>query len=224
MPDSDTTVEPADTTSELIREEPVEVTAEVIHVDDSEVVEDQPTRSLVIRHVIERQLVAGQGLSAQLVDAATDVSVAFAHAPATVVDEIRGGATLPTALTQTGTLVRGVVYEAGGRVRTAVGGYVDNQATLPKAIVVGAADVAESVVRAQGTITASALNAAFTLATVAAQGGDVREAYGRERAEVGEAADAARDRIDDSVNRAREEIRDAIRDVDALEEAFATAD
>lgn len=224
MPDSDTTLEADGETSELTREEPVEVTAEVIHVDDSEVVELEPTRSLVIRQVLHRQLEAGQGLSAQLVDAATDVSVAVAHAPATVIDEIRGGATLPTALANTGTSVRGVVTDVGGRVRTAVGGYVGTQATLPNAVVVGAADVAESVVRAQGTVTASALSAAFSLASVAAQGGDVREAFGRERSELGATADTARDRIGESVSRAREEIRAAIKDYDELAGAFSDDD
>ena len=103
MTDPNTTLE-EDTTT-LIREEPVEVTAEVVHVDDTTAVEEQPSRSIVIRHVLTRQLVAGQELSAQLIDAATDVSVVVAHAPATVVDEIRGGATLPTALANTGTSV-----------------------------------------------------------------------------------------------------------------------
>jgi hypothetical protein len=53
---------------------------------------------------------------------------------------IRGGAMLPTALANTGTAVRGVVTDVGGRVRTAVGGYVGTQATLPNAVVIGAAD------------------------------------------------------------------------------------
>ena len=113
-----------------------------------------------------------------------------------------------------GTSVREVVADAGGRVRTAVGEYVGNQAALPNAVVVGAADVAETVARAQGTVTASALNAAFTVATVASQGGDVRDAFGRERRDVGEVAGAARERIAASVGRAREEIRAGIKDAD----------
>ena len=224
MPDSDTTLEHDDDTTTLIREEPVEVTAEVVHVDDTAADEERPSRSIVIRHVLNRQLVAGQDLSAQLIDAATDVSVVVAHAPATVVDEIRGGATLPTALAHTGTSVRGVVTDVGGRVRTAVGGYVGTQATLPNAVVVGAADVAESVVRAQGTVTASAFDAAFSLASVAAQGGDVREAFAQERTEVGATVDAARGRISESVTRARQEIRSAVKDYDDLEEAFSEDD
>jgi hypothetical protein len=157
--------------------------------------------------VLERQLVAGQGLSGELVDAATDVSVALAKAPAGVISEIRGGATLPAAFVRTGTSVREVATGAGERVRSAVGEYVGNQATLPNAVIVGAADVAETVLRAQGTVASSALNAAFTLATSATQGGDVRDVFNRERSEVGAVADAARERIGESVDRARDEIR-----------------
>jgi hypothetical protein len=216
-------------TSEEIRSEPTEVTVvEVVRTEDDDAEnsdeEAESTRSIVIRHVLERQLVAGQGLSSELVDAATDVSVALAQAPAGVVSEIRGGATLPTAFVRTGTSVREVVTGAGSRVRSAVGEYVGNQATLPNAVVVGAADVAETVVRAQGTVTASALNAAFALATSATQGGDVREVFGRERSEVGAVADAARGRIGESVSRARDEIRSRIKDYDALVEAFSDDD
>jgi len=221
MPDQDATLDEAESTAEVMEPEPTEVTAEVVHTEDEGPVAPESTRGIVIRHVLERQLVAGQGLSTQLVDAATDVTVAVAHAPATVVGEIRGGATLPTALARTGTSVRDVVTEAGGRVRTAVGEYVGDQATLPNAVVVGAADVAETVARAQGTVAASAVSAAFALATVASRGGDVRDAFSRERRDVGAAADAARDLIGESVNRARDEIRCSIRDYDALADATA---
>ena len=54
-----------------------------------------------------------------------------------------------------------------------IGEYVGNQATLPNAVVVGAADVAEAVLRAQGTVAATAVDSAFTVATIAARGGDV---------------------------------------------------
>lgn len=221
MPDQDTTLDGAESTTEVIEPETTEVTAEVVHIEGEGPVEPESTRGIVIRHVLERQLVAGQGLSTQLLDAATDVTVAVAHAPATVVSEIRGGATLPTALARTGTSVRDVVTDAGGRVRTAVGEYVGNQATLPNAVVIGAADVAETVARAQGTVTASALNAAFALATVASQGGDVRDAFSRERHDVGTTADAARNLIGESVSRARDEIRGAVRDYDELAEVLA---
>jgi hypothetical protein len=231
MPDQDTTLDPETTIDEAraaeeVRSEPTEVTVvEIVNTEDDRAEidggEPESTRSIVIRHVLERQLVAGQGLSTELVDAATDISVAVAHAPATVVSEIRGGATLPTALARTGTSVRDVVTEAGGRVRTAVGEYVGDQATLPNAVVVGASDVVETVARAQGTVAASALSAVFALATVASQGGDVRDAFSRERHDVGAAADAARDLIGESVTRARAEVRDSIRDHDALADATA---
>jgi hypothetical protein len=224
MPDKDTTIveEAEPIVEEIVRSEPTEVTVvEVVRTEDDVVDEPESTRNIVIRHVLERQLVAGQSLSTQLVDVATDVTVAVAHAPADVVGEIRGGATLPTALARTGTSVRGIVTDAGGRVRTAVGGYVEAQATLPNAVVVGAADVAETVARAQGTVAASAVNAAFALATVASQGGDVREALRRERRELGETAGSARTRVGESVNRARDEIRSSIKDYDELVETFA---
>lgn len=216
MPDSDTIIEQDPASTDIIREEPVEVTAEVVRADDADIVDASPARGLAIRHVLERQLVVGNALGAQLVDAATDVSAAVVHTPAAVINEIRGGATLPTALAHTGTSLRGVVYDAGGRVRTAVGGYVVTQATLPNAVVVGTADVAETVVRAHGTVTVSALDAAFTLVSTAAQGGDVLEVFSRERVEVGAAVDAARHRVEESVSRARDEIRFAIKDVDPL--------
>jgi hypothetical protein len=212
MPDQETIVDEVEAAAEVIEPQPSDVTTEVVRTEEVEAPES--TRGIVIRHVLERQLVASQGLSTQLVDAATDVSVAVAHAPATVINEIRGGATLPTALVRTGTSVRDVVSEAGGRVRTAVGEYVGNQAILPNAVVVGAADVAETVARAQGAVTASAFNAAFAVATVATQGGDVRDAFGRERRDVGAVADAARERIGEAVSRAREDIRSGIKDVD----------
>jgi hypothetical protein len=214
MPDQETIVDEVEAAAEVIELEPSDVTAEVVRTEHEDTDEPESTRGIVIRHVLERQLVAGQGLSTQLVDAATDVSVAVAHAPATVVSEIRGGATLPTAFVRTGTSVRDVVTDAGGRVRTAVGEYVGHQATLPNAVVVGAADVAETVARAQGAVTASAFNAAFAVATVATQGGDVRDAFSRERRDIDAVADAARERIGESVSRAREEIRSGIKDLD----------
>lgn len=230
MPDQDTTIDQeaaiaeAEAPAEEVRSEPTEVTVEVVRTEDDSAEnggEPESTRGIVIRHVLERQLVAGQGLGSELVDAATDVSTAIAKAPADVIGEIRGGATLPTAFARTGTSVREVVTDAGSRVRSAVGEYVGNQATLPNAVVVGAADVAEAVLRAQGTVAASALNAAFTVATSATQGGDVREVFTRERGEVSAVADAARGRIGESVSRARDEIRSRVKDYDALVEALS---
>jgi hypothetical protein len=189
-----------------------------------EVVEPAATRGIVIRHVLERQLGAGQSLGAELVGASTDVSAALVHAPASVVDEIRGGATLPAALAHTRTEVRGVVSSTGTRVRTAIGEYVGNQATLPNAVVVGAADVAGAVLRAQGDVAATAIDSAFTVATIAARGGSVRDAVGRERRDLAARADAARADIADSLDRAAEEIRGAVKDYDEYLEAFSDED
>ena len=193
-------------------EEIVEEDADVIQIVDDEHDdhdEDGAIRALAIRHVLERQIVASQSLTEQLLEVATDVSAAVVHSPATVVDEIRGGATLPTAFANTGTAVREVVNTAGSRLRTAVGEYVDGRATLPKAVVVGAADVAESVVRAQGTVAATAVTGAFTVAGVAVRGGDVREALGDERQEVRATAVAAREQVLDSWRQAREHVEAA---------------
>lgn len=203
----------ADDDSDDDHEDDSEAGTDVVSIigdgDDDDEEDEASIRALAIRHVLERQLVASQSLSEQLVEATTDVSAAVVHAPAIVVDEIRGGATLPTAFMNTGTAVREVVTTAGGRVRTAVGEYVGTRATLPNAIVVGAADVTESVVRAQGTVAATALSGAFTVATVAARGGDVREAFGDERREVRAQAVVARDEIVESWRQAREHVEAA---------------
>jgi hypothetical protein len=188
---------------------------------DAQVVEPEPTRGIVIHHVLERQLGAGQSLGAQLVGASTEVSVALVQAPATVVDEIRGGATLPAALAHTRREVRGIVASTGTRVRSAIGEYVGNQATLPNAVVVGAADVAEAVLRAQGTVAATAIDSAFTVATTAARGGDVGDALSRERRDIAARTEAARTDIAESWGRAAEEIRGAVKDYDEYLEPFA---
>lgn len=186
-----------------------------------QVVEPQPTRGLAIRHVLERQLGAGQSLGAQLIGASTDVSVALAQAPASVVDEIRGGATLPAALAHTRTEVRDAIVSTGTRVRGAVGEYVGAQATLPNALVVGAADVAEAVLRAQGTVAATAVDSAFTVATTAARGGDVTDVVRRSRRSVVARTEAARAEIAESWERASEEVRGAVTDDDEyLEDAL----
>lgn len=111
--------------------------------------------------------------------------------------------------------------DAGDWVRNAVGRYVGNQATLPNAVIVGAAGVAETIARALSTVTASALSTAFTLATVASQSGDVREAFGLQRRDLRSTATEARDRIGESVRSARDEIRGSIVDYDVLIDAFA---
>lgn len=239
MPDSDTDLDAPvldddSASSEEVRELPVEVTAEVVLASDSEATDSeatdseptdsQPSRGLAIRHVLEHQLVAGNAVGTQLVDALTDVSAELVRSPAAVVDEIRGGATLPTALARTGTSLREVVYDAGGRLRTAVGGYVVEQAALPNAVAVGTADVAEAIVRAQGNVTTSALNAAFALAATATQGGDVRDAFGREREEVGAAVDEARNRVGAALRRAQDELGAAMKDYGVSEEDSFVAD
>ena len=234
MPDSETVLDATvldddSASSEDVRELPVEVTAEVIlatdpDAADSEPTDSQPSLALAIRHVLEHQLVAGNAIGTQLVDALTDVSAELVHTPAAVVDEIRGGATLPTALARTGTSLRGVVYDAGGRLRTAVGGYVGEQAALPNAVAVGTADVAEAIVRAQGTVTTSALNAAFALAATATKGVDVRDAFGRERDEVGAAVDDARNRVGAALRRAQDEVGAAMKDYGVSEADSFVAD
>jgi hypothetical protein len=206
---------------EIIREAPVDAVVEVVHTEhDDEVAEPGSARGIVIRHVLERQLEAGQSLGAELVGVSTDVSVALAHTPVSVVDGIRGGATLPAAIVYTGKGMGDVVAGAGSRLRSAVGDYVGTQATLPNAVVVGAADVAEAVLRSQGSVAASAIDAVFTVATVATRGGDVQAALSRERDEVRARADAGRAEIGDSWSRARQEIRGAVKEYDVAVEAL----
>lgn len=191
-----------------------DVTVEVIEDDEPTDPQRRPTQPL--RDVLSRQLDVGHDLGSELIDAATNVSVAVAHAPASVIDEIRGGATLPTALAQSGTTVREVVATAGATLRSAVGDYVGHQATLPNAVIVGASEVAESVLRAQGRVAASTINATFTVATAAVHGGDVREVLDREWLAVGSTADVARVTVNDSWERAREEIVSAVTEFDEL--------
>lgn len=229
MPDHDVTTghdpvsEPE--SSEMIREEPTEVTVEVVRADDAaDTDEPAQARGIVIRHVLERQLGAGQSLSAQLVGASTEASVALANAPAHVIDEIRSGATLPAALASTRSDVGGMLASTGGRVRTAIGEYVGGQATLPNAVVVGAADVAEAVLLAQGAVAATALDAAFTVATVAARGGDLMASLSSEGRDLAATARAARADIAQSWERAAEEIRGALEDDDEYLETFSDED
>ena len=214
MPEHDTTtvdrgatVGEAGETSTVGEAGETSTVVEVVQSEVDDLLEEATAGGLVIRHVLGRQLVAGHGLSAQLLDAATEVSVAVAHAPATVVAEIRGGATLPAALTHSGTEVRGVVAHAGSRVRTAVGEYVGNQAVLPNAFVVGAVDVVESVLRAQGSVAACTVDAVFTVAAATTNGTDVRATIAGERAEIGNRVDASRDEIGEAWARAIDELR-----------------
>ena len=191
---------------------------------DATITTPTSSRPLAIRHVLERQLDAGHGLGAHLLSATTDLSVSLAHTPSAVVDEIRSGATLPAALAHTGTELRGVVSSTGTRMRSALGEYVGTQATLPNAVVVGAADVAEAVLRAQGTVAATAVDSAFAVATTAARGGDVADALSRGRRELAARTDAARTAVVGAWERATDEIRGAVTDYDEYLEALSDDD
>lgn len=178
----------------------------------SEVTAEEATADAAapIREVLERQLIAGQGLTGQLLDTATELGAALAEAPARVIAEVRDGATLPDALGETGSALQATLVLAGDRVRTTVGRYVGGQATLPNAVIVGAAEVAASVVRAQGNVTASAVDAAFAVATVATQGGDVRDAIDREWRELSTTVASAREDVSQTFDVAREGVRQAV--------------
>jgi len=166
--------------------------------------------NIVIRHVLERQIAVGQALGSQLIDAATDVTTAIVHAPATFAGAIQGGETIATAWERTGSGVHEVVDEARGRLRTAVVSYVGHQATLPVAVLGYAGEVASSVASAQGTVAGSALDGAFAVARAATQGGDVRAALSRNIEELRATAVAARGDVNESVKRAGQEVREAV--------------
>lgn len=166
--------------------------------------------TIVIRHVLERQIAAGQALSSQLLDAATDVTTAIAHAPAAFAGAIQDGETIAAAWERTGTGVQDVVDDARGRLRAAVVSYVGHQATLPVAVLGYAGEVAGSVASAQGTLAGSALDGAFAVAAAATQGDDVRAALGRNIEELRATATAARGDVNESVKRAGREVREAV--------------
>lgn len=202
-----TDTEIGETTAEaLIEHDDAEVTALVIdaHVEESSEEDRSP---LPVREMLERQLVAGHSLSGQLLDTATDLGVALVEAPARVIAEVRDGATLPDAFGETGGVLQASLVLAGDRARATVGKYIGGQATLPNAVIVGTAEVAASVVRAQGSLAASAVDAAFTVATVAAQGGDVRDAFEREWSELTATATSARDNVSQTFGNARQGVR-----------------
>ncbi|MBI3690165.1 MAG: hypothetical protein HY239_05760 [Mycolicibacterium aromaticivorans] len=166
--------------------------------------------TIVIRHVLERQIAAGQALSSQLLDAATDVTTAIAHAPAAFAGAIQDGETIAAAWERTGTGVQDVVDDARGRLRAAVVSYVGHQATLPVAVLGYAGEVAGSVASAQGTLAGSALDGAFAVAAAATQGDDVRAALGRNIDELRATATAARGDVNETVRRAGREVREAV--------------
>ena len=188
------------------------IDAEIVPVvdDAAEVESDIRRRALAIREALERQLGAGQGLSEELLGAATDAGVALVESPATLIAAVRGGATLPAAFGETGDTVGDFVAAAGSRIRTAVGEYVGRQAVLPNAVIVGAADVAGALVRAQGDLASCAVDGAFAVATTASRRGDVRDAIDREWSEFNATAVELRDTVEARVSVARQSIRDAI--------------
>ena len=178
--------------------------------DGEDAVEDAADDMFAIREVIGRQVVAGQGLSAELVEVATDIGEAFVHAPAVVVAAIRGGATLPAAVSQSRSVLYEVVVNAGDRLRSAVGGYVERQATLPNAVISGAAGVVSTVIRAQGAVGGSAVDAMFAVAAAATDGDDVRDAFDKRRRDIEAKAGTARADIVEALTQARSEIRSAV--------------
>lgn len=187
-------------------------------VTESETVSDvatgddrpEPRTNIVIRQVLERQIAAGQALSSQILDAATDVTTAIAHAPATFAGAIQDGETIASAWERTGTGVQDVIDEARGRLRAAVTTYVGHQATLPVAVLGYAGEVAGSVASAQGTVAGSALDSAFAVATAATQGDNVRAALERNIEELRSTATAARGDVNASLRRAGQDVREAV--------------
>ena len=103
MPEADTLTP----NSEIIRDEPVEVTADVVAIDEDA---PAPARSLAIRQVLTRQIDAGQGLTGELLGAAADISARLAHTPAAVITEIQDGATLPEAFNSTRDGLAGLLH------------------------------------------------------------------------------------------------------------------
>lgn len=179
--------------------------------DDADEDDEEYERAvIVLREVIERQLIACRTLSAQLTDTATDVTAALVESPAKVIEAVREGTTLPGAVSLTADAVTDAAIQAGSRIRAAVGSYVNSQAALPDALIIGAAEVAGSAIRAQGTVASSAFDAAFMVATTAARGDDVRDAFDEEWQGLLATVSSVRDDVDDTVSAARRRVRDAL--------------
>lgn len=170
----------------------------------------EPRMNIVIRQVLERQIAAGQALSSQLLDAATEVTTAVLHAPATFAVAIQDGETIATAWSRAGSTVHGVADEAGSRARAAVTSYVGHQATLPVAVLGCAGEIAGALASAQGTVAGSALDGVFAVATAASAGENVRQALGRHLADLRSTAAAAGGDLNDSVKQAGLEVRQAL--------------
>ncbi|EHB47764.1 hypothetical protein MycrhDRAFT_5890 [Mycolicibacterium rhodesiae JS60] len=206
VPTADDVVEVAEVLdAELLPGETPDETTE-----DGEHSERDERMKLAIRQVLERQIAAGQALSSQLVDAATDVTTVIAHAPATFAGAIQDGETIAAAWERTGTGVQDVLGEAGGRLRAAVTTYVGHQAALPVAVLGYAGEVASSLASAQGTVAGSALDGAFAVAAAATSGDNVREVFDRNVEELRATAVAARGDVSESAKRAGREVRGAL--------------
>lgn len=181
-------------------------------IDDAVAAEDEATASAfreALAGIVERQIDAGHSLSRQLVSATSAAAEAVVESPAKVIASVRDGATLPVAVSDTGSAVQEVLAESGRDIRSAVGEYVGRNAVGPNAVIVGASHVAGSLVRAQGSVTATAVDGLFSVAGTAAQGEDVREAATREWGELRTTATSAREAVEAQITTARESIRDA---------------
>jgi hypothetical protein len=202
-----------DTDSTEMAADPADVELVELEADGGDSSEDTVAEArapLPIRAVLERQLVAGQTLSNELIDAASDLTAAIAEAPAALVNAVRGGATLPAAFTHSTSGLHHVAADAGDRMRAALGEYVSGQANLPNAVIGGAAEVTASLVRAQGSVAGSAVDAAFAVAAVAAHGGELRDALDREWRELSAAASSARENVNHTFDVARQSVRQAV--------------
>ncbi|TGD88305.1 hypothetical protein BayCH28_11145 [Mycolicibacterium sp. CH28] len=203
----------------------VTIDDEILPGEGTDEVRPEPRMNIVIRQVLERQLTAGQALSSQLLNAATDVTTAVAHAPATFAAAIQEGDTISSAWTRTGADLHGVADEAGGRARAAVVSYIGHQATLPVAVLGCVGEIAGSLAAAQGTVVGSALDGAFAVAVAATNGENMRQVVGRNIGDVRATAAAARGDLDDSVTRAGLEVRQAVGgDLEPLVAAITGAD
>ncbi|MGB3483552.1 MAG: hypothetical protein WBB07_15220 [Mycobacterium sp.] len=180
------------------------------HLDAGQPEPETVRTAVVLREVIERQLVACRTLSVQITYAATDITAAAVESPARVISAVRDGATLPEAIGQTGELFQDAAAEAGSRLRAAVGNYVNSQSGLSDALIVGTAEIAGAVARAHGAVAAGAFDAAFTVATVVSKGGDIRDAAEHEWQDLLTSAASARDEIDDALSTAGHALRDAV--------------
>jgi hypothetical protein len=202
-----------DTESTEMTADPADVELVELEADGGDSSEDTVAEArtpLPIRAVLERQLVAGQTLSSELIDAASDLTAAIAEAPAALVNAVRGGATLPAAFTHSTSALHNVAADAGDRMRAALGEYVSGQANLPNAVIGGAAEVTASLVRAQGSVAGSAVDAAFAVAAVAAHGGELRDALDREWRELSATASSARENVNHTFDVARQSVRQAV--------------